>query len=58
MSEEKVLPFRPVVHNSGREPALSDQELIRVREMMKHFDKIASHTGCPIADRIVHGREG
>lgn len=51
MNNEKVLPFRPVVHSSGHEPPLSDQELVRIRAMLKQFEAIRET--CPIASKIV-----
>lgn len=56
MSDDKVLPFRPVVHSSGHEPPLSDQELVRIREMLRQFDRIK--VVCPLAARAVEGMQG
>jgi len=56
MNGDKVLPFRPVVHSSGHEPPLSDQELIRIRAMLTQFEAIKAT--CPIADKIASALPG
>ena len=53
--DKKVLGFTPTVYGSRREPALSDKELIRVRQMLRDFDKIGNV--CPIARRVMYGRD-
>ena len=54
--DERAVPSLRLVSSTGdHEPRLTDAELVRIRHMLRDFDKIGNV--CPIARRVMYGRD-